>query len=66
MFIRGKFFILTCVQLKAVRTDATDLEIWVSGGLVLANVGNFDLSEVAAWVQNWNKFRNSRNRQDFN
>jgi hypothetical protein len=38
---------LTCVQLNATRTEATDLEIWVSGGRVLAKVGNFVLSEVA-------------------
>lgn len=46
--------ILTWVQLKAVSTDATDLDIWVSGGLVLANVGNFILFDVAACGQNWN------------
>lgn len=38
---------LTWVQLKATRTDATDLDIWVSGGLVRAKVGNLALSDVA-------------------
>lgn len=44
---------LTLVQLKAINTETTDLEIWVSGGLVLANVGNSFLLEDSRWVQNW-------------
>lgn len=44
---------LTLVQLKAINTETTDLEIWVSGGLVLANVGNSFLFEDSRWVQNW-------------
>lgn len=53
----------TCVQLNAVSTDATDLDICVSGGRVLANVGNFVLSDVAACVQNCNKEKESVNQR---
>lgn len=35
------------LQLKVKSTDATDLEICVSGGLVLANVANVFLLDVS-------------------
>lgn len=46
-------FILTFVQLNAINTETTDFEICVSGGRVLANVGNSFLSDVSRCVQNW-------------
>lgn len=42
----------TLCQWKAFRTDATDLEICVSGGRVRANVGKSSLFEVSSCVQN--------------
>lgn len=38
---------LTFVQLKAFKTETTDFDICVSGGRVLAKVGNLFLSEVS-------------------
>lgn len=38
---------LTFVQLNASNTETTDFDIWVSGGRVLANVGNSILFDVS-------------------
>lgn len=37
----------TFVQLNAVSTETIDFDICVSGGRVLANVGNSSLSDVS-------------------
>lgn len=46
----------TLCQWKAFRTEATDLEICVSGGRVRANVGKSSLLEVSSCVQNCSWF----------
>ena len=42
----------TLRQLKPINTEATDLEICVSGGRVRANVENSFLLDVSGWAQN--------------